>query len=368
MNDYKKIIFNSFSCDIWTELKNSKKPILIYGMGNGADKIINVFDNYGVTYRDVFASDGFVRGHLYRGKRVISYSEACEIYGRDFIIVVSFGTKLPDVMERIFSLENTHSVFAPDVPVCDGEIFNEEFFNLHCDELYQARSTFADQKSQLIFDDIVRFKLTGRLEYLRSTACDEAEADSFLQFAYYKSYVDLGAYNGDTIKKYSALCPNLKEIYAFEPDKRNFKKLSQYCEQLVDYKTTSVNCAAYSHNTTLEFSASGNRNSSAASKGSFQHRIIEIEAKSPDSVCESADFIKYDVEGMEYEALLGSKELVSRNSPDLLVSMYHKSEDLFKLPLLVKALNPNYKLYLRRLPYIPAWDLNMYAIFEKGCR
>ena len=95
---------------------------------------------------------------------------------------------------------------------------------------------------------------------------------------------------------------------------------------------------------------------------SFEHTTIEIPAKAPDLVVDKIDFIKYDVEGLEYEALLGSKRLIQNSKPQLLVSMYHKCEDMFKLPLLVKELNPDYSLYLRRLPYIPAWDLNLYAI------
>ena len=363
MNNYKNIIFDTFSCDVWHTLKNTGNPILIYGMGNGADKIISVFEKYGIEYSDVFASDGFVRGHSYRGKRVLSYTEACEKYGA-FDIVVSFGSRLPDVMEKIYSLEQSHTVYAPDVPVCEGEIFTEEFFDKHAQQLFSARELFYDQRSRLIFDDIVRFKLTGKLSYLRLTECNENEADKCLNFEKYRIYVDLGAYNGDTVKKYSALCPNLERIYAFEPDKRNFKKLSAYCEELTDVTTALFNCAAYSYDTTLEFSASGNRNSSAASQGSFRHKTVEIEAKALDSVCKSADFVKYDVEGMEYEALLGSGLLIASSSPDLLVSMYHKSEDLYKLPIILKGLNPRYKLYLRRLPYIPAWDLNMYAVTD----
>ena len=113
MINYKKYIFKEFECDVWQTLKRSKLPILIYGMGNGADKIISVFESYGIEYADVFASDGFVRGHSYRGKRVLSYSEACEIYKDEFDIVVSFGTKLPDVIERICALEEKHRVFLP---------------------------------------------------------------------------------------------------------------------------------------------------------------------------------------------------------------------------------------------------------------
>ncbi len=363
MNNYKNIIFDTFDCDIWHTLKASSLPILIYGMGNGADKIISVFEQYGITYSDVFASDGFVRGHMYRGKRVISYTEACERYSSGFDIVVSFGSKLPDVISRIFSLEDKHRVYSPDVPVCTGELFNQEFFLLHERELLEARNSLFDQKSKEIFDNIIRFKLTGNLKYLRETACSESEADSCLDYSQHKVYVDLGAYNGDTVKKYTSLCANLEKIFAFEPDTRNFKKLCTYCNDL-KIETHPLNCAAFKEDTMLEFLASGNRNSSASSQGSFQHKTVSIEAKTVDNVCLDADFIKYDVEGLEFEALLGSKRNITENAPDLLVSMYHKSEDMYALPLLVKKLNPQYKLFLRRLPYIPAWDLNLYATIK----
>ncbi len=365
MINYKKLIFNDFKEDIWHQLLDSNLPILIYGMGNGADKIINVFEKYGIKYSDVFASDGFVRGHFYKGKRVISYSEACEKYPSGFDIVVSFGTKLPDVIERIYSLAKKHKVYAPDVPVCGEELFCEEFFDEHIEEIYNARETFENEESKNVFDNIIRYKLFGALTYLKATEYSENDCDALLNTDKYESYLDLGAYNGDTIKKYLSLCRNIKEICAFEPDRRNFKKLLSYCEQISDVKINALNCAVYSENTTLSFSASGNRNSTAIANGSFEHKTIEIEAIAPDSVLSKVDFIKYDVEGLEYHALLGSKNLIQACQPDLLVSMYHKSEDVFKLPLLVKCLNPNYSLYLRRLPYVPAWDLNLYAI-KKG--
>lgn len=364
MNNYKNIIFDTFSCDIWRNLSKSNLPILIYGMGNGADKIINAFEKFQINYQDIFASDGFVRGHSFRGKRVLSYCEATKIYPQGFDIVVSFGTKLPDVIELIYSLEQNHRVYSPDVPVCDGELFTEDFFDLHSSELFEARECLSDEKSKQIYDDIIRFKLTGSLKYLKTTSCDESELDSLLNCSAYKSFLDLGAYNGDTVKKYCSLFPNLHEIYAFEPDARNFKKLCAFCDTLT-VKAYPLNYACYSSDTTLEFSSSGNRNSSASSSGSFQKKIVKVEAKAPDNIISETDFIKFDVEGLEYDALLGCKRLIQQNSPDLLVSMYHKSEDMFSLPLLVKKLNPDYSLFLRRLPYIPAWDLNLFAIKSK---
>lgn len=361
MINYKKNIFNTFDCDVWHTLKDSKLPILIYGMGNGADKILTVFEKYGIQYSDVFASDGFVRGHSYRGNRVLSYSEAIEKYPKGFDIVVSFGSKLPDVIEKIFSLEKNHNVYAPDVPVCGTELFCEEFFDTHENQLLSARESFYDELSKKVFDDIIRYKLTGKLSYLRKTAFKEKQCDDLLKLDKYTSYMDLGAYNGDTIKKYTSICPNLKKIFALEPDKRNFKKLTAYCETLPNYKFNLINKAVFSKDSVLSFASSGNRNSSASSNGSFQHKFVEVEATYADSLTDTVDFIKYDVEGLEYEALLGSRNLI-KNGADLLVSMYHKSEDVYLLPRLIKELNPCYRLYLRRLPYIPAWDLNLYAI------
>ena len=46
------------------------------------------------------------------------------------------------------------------------------------------------------------------------------------------------------------------------------------------------------------------------------------------------------------------------------MSAYHRSADLFRLPLLVHELNPGYRLYLRRMAGVPAWDINLYAVKE----
>ena len=62
------------------------------------------------------------------------------------------------------------------------------------------------------------------------------------------------------------------------------------------------------------------------------------------------------------QALFGSAETIRRFSPQLCVSLYHRSEDIFLLPMLVEHLNPGYKMYIRRGRYIPAWDINLIAV------
>ena len=66
--------------DLWSHLQSTPKPIVMYGMGNGADKILAVLEKYNIEVADFFASDGFVRGHSFHGKKVLSFSQIKEKY------------------------------------------------------------------------------------------------------------------------------------------------------------------------------------------------------------------------------------------------------------------------------------------------
>ena len=87
---YKKVALPEYPCkmDLWDKLSQENRPIVVYGMGNGADKLIKRFEKYEIEIADFFASDGFVRGHSFHGKRVKSFSEIKADYS-DFVIVLS---------------------------------------------------------------------------------------------------------------------------------------------------------------------------------------------------------------------------------------------------------------------------------------
>lgn len=47
---------------VWTRLQAETRPVVLYGMGDGADKILDRFAQLGIAAAGVFASDEFVRG------------------------------------------------------------------------------------------------------------------------------------------------------------------------------------------------------------------------------------------------------------------------------------------------------------------
>ena len=359
--------------DLWEYLKETDKKIVLYGMGNGADKILSVAERYGIEISDFFASDGFVRGHEFHGKRVLSYTETKEKYGKENIIVLlSFASSLPDVLENIYRIADECELYAPDVPVYGDEILNFEFYSSNLDKINKARELFSDEESRRIYDNIIKYKLYGKISYLRDaeSSLDEAYSD-ILKAESIEVSADLGAYNGDSIRELSRYAKNLKKVVAFEPDRRNFRKLNEWASG-VELNIEAHNLGAWSGEETLYFDGSGNRNASMTQNTSAfsdainqrKKKIVEVKADSLDNILCGAgvDYVKYDVEGSEYEALLGSEKTIKSFSPSLLVSLYHRSADIFNLPIFIKEMNPAYSLYLRRFRYIPAWDINLYAV------
>ena len=95
---------NACTPDLWRYLQSQAgRPILLWGMGDGADKVLDVCAEYGIAAADVFASDGFVRGQSFRGRRVLSFGEARATYGDCMIVLLAFGSRRPDAVRAVHS-------------------------------------------------------------------------------------------------------------------------------------------------------------------------------------------------------------------------------------------------------------------------
>ena len=62
----------------------------------------------------------------------------------------------------------------------------------------------------------------------------------------------------------------------------------------------------------------------------------------------ASNLIKMDIEGAEYDALLGARRLIHSFLPGLAISIYHRAEHLWQLPMLVRDIAPGkYSFYIR---------------------
>ncbi len=359
--------------DLWEYLKDADKTIVLYGMGNGADKILAVLAERDIPVGGVFASDGFARGNLFHGMPVRTWSDIKDEFGKENVIVLlSFGTSRPEVLENVLRIRAESELYAPDVPAFGDTLFTRPFYEEHIEEFTAARELLSDEESRRIFDNVLSYKLSGDVGYLLDAQSDEDEIwESIIHPETIRTAADLGAYNGDTVRQLLEK-GNPDTVWAMEPDVRNYKKLEAYAESETRARVIPVNAGAWNEETTLFFDKSGNRNASfevnrSQTLADRPAKVAEVKALPLDSVLDGArvDYIKYDVEGSEREALDGSVKTLAAHKPTLLVSLYHRSEDMFALPLHIQKIAPHYSaFYLRRMAGVPAWDLNLYVTSE----
>lgn len=343
--------------DLWNYLKNTQKPIVLYGMGDGAEKIISACNSYGIKISGVFSSDGFVRnGKMFKGFPVTDYSTAKRMFG-DMVVLLCFGTPLKSVLENIKKIASENTLFAPDVPVWGGPLFNSQFYEENKSSLDAVYNMLADDTSKLVFENTVKYKLSGEIDYLFNCETDNEEAYKFLNLSDNEVFVDLGAYRGDTVMEFISHTNGYNGIIAVEPDKKTFKKLISNTENLKNF--TAYNAAVCNTDNGVRFSSEGSRGSGIGA-GDF------IESVTVDSIANNGcTYIKMDVEGAELLAINGAINTIKKYHPKMKIAAYHKSEDIFKIPLAVKNIHPHYKVYMRHLPCLPAWDTDFYFIPDK---
>ena len=341
--------------ELYQHLKSSDKPIYIYGMGNGAEKLKLELDEREIPIAGIFASDEFVRGHSFLGHKVIKYSELPQ----DAVILLAFGSFLPELLERFDCMAAEHEFYAPDLPLFGDVRFDENVLSERADEIKAAYDLLADEQSKKVFENVLLYKISGKISYLRDCETDKSEIyTNILAVNQNEDYLDLGAYDGDTVRelleytnrKYSS-------IIAVEPDPKNFKKLVNKTPE-----AECINKGVYNFSGEIAFSTEASRNSSVSEKGK---RVIEVSTIDEMVGERNVSFIKMDVEGSEKAALEGGNKTFERCRPKMLISAYHRMWDIFELVNFAASILPDYKIYLRHQPYVPNWETNIIAVPEK---
>ncbi len=347
--------------DLWDKLKICGKPILLYGMGDGADKVLNVCEQKGIKVDGVFASDGFVREKIFRGFKVTSYCDAKAKFG-DFTVLLSFASSLDEVLGNIKKISSERELYCPDVPVFGEGLFDRNFVEEHAKEFETVYSLLSDEISKENYIKIILGKMTGNIDYLFSAETPVSEAyENIIRPIACSHYVDIGAYNGDTVREYLSYAGSCSRITAFEPDARNYKKLCAYAQSSSISTEHFYNIAAWNKREMLKFYARSGRNS-AGTTSHMNVKFTEIQADCADSYIDCpCDFINIDAEGSDRNVLLGLENTISQYKPKISCAVYHRNEDMYDIPLLLYKLYGGCKLYIRHFKYLPAWDTNVYA-------
>jgi FkbM family methyltransferase len=215
-------------------------------------------------------------------------------------------------------------------------------------EVRKAASLWQDDFSRQEYLNHVRWRALGDQNAL-GPPVDEKQyfPDSLYRTDDREVFVDCGAYIGDTAEELVRRNAAFSRIVAIEADPANFARLTKWIATLdapVASRINPLNIAVGAKRGNLRFQASGNDGARLAADGNVVVECVPIDQLAP---AIAPTFIKMDIEGAELDALEGARRTIQRHRPLLAVCVYHKQDDLWRIPLFINAMVEDYRFFLR---------------------
>ena len=235
-------------------------------------------------------------------------------------------------------------------------------YTRHRQRVAAAEDIWADEISRDLFRSLLRFRV----------AWDSASASRPSAGIQYfpvgvplgrtpMRFVDCGAFVGDTLTSLATLGTAIEQVYAFEPDRRNFERLVTTVREFHRVTSAQVSlwpCAVADRTGTQRFHSDSGEAGRLDESG--QTTVTTLALDDALAAVMPTD-VKMDIEGAELDALSGAERLIRRAQPRLAVCVYHRPEHLWEIPLSVRAMGVPYDFFLRSHGH-SGFDTVLYAV------
>jgi FkbM family methyltransferase len=360
------------------EILTSDKRVIIYGAGNIGKKVHSILrkrsipaycfldknckENDLVNYVPVYNPDCFPLPDEKKKEFILFIA----VFNRDSDIESIHQYLLKRNYSNIYSFLDFYRLFqlgdSSHYWLSDLEIFRNNI-----EAIEKTLHRLHDEESRNLFEKIVSYRMT-----LNSAACPQP-TDSVQYFdkniihfnPAVTAFIDCGAYNGDTLQSLEKNIGMVSRIVAFEPDMSNFQQLCAFVKkhEKLAGEVFLWPCGVWENTEDVAF-YDGQGEASALNPRSGNGK--KTNCVSLDEVLQgfSPTFIKMDIEGAEYNALLGAKNIILKNMPDLAICVYHKPDHLWSICELLHEWNVGYRFFLRLYAY-NTFDLVLYAVRDR---
>lgn len=220
-------------------------------------------------------------------------------------------------------------------------------------QIKEAAELFHDKLSLQTFVEMARTSIFADFESFSEPvkAPQYFDQDILNKLQFPVHMVDVGAYDGDTLKSFleNVGSEKLGSWVALEPDPLTFNRLKNFvCSLPVDIQNriTLINAAA-SDKEGIAYLVNEDSESAMVTdeKTSFKITLNSLDSLDCLSLC---NYIKMYIEGYEKDAINGAKNIIKRNSPSLAICVYHKPKDFFEIPLCLYKLTNRSNFMMRR--------------------
>ena len=337
------------------DVKQAKK-ICVFGMGAISYPIIAALKNFTDIRIDFLCdNDPSKWGNIYHGNLQCLSPDDLGNYGNDVAVLIT-TQHYKEIYQQLKKM-GLNKIFV----ITEYRLSNNEYFKHRGNIEVIKQNTLklieilADEESKETVQVLVKnwfdFDIAN-IGYEKIFSKDQYFPNGVIQLLTDEAFVDAGAYIGDTLLEFIEKSDrSFDSIYAFELDTCNFEKMQTSVSRLdtkLQQKIKLYNCALLDIEQEIRYEtgAHGSQSSCVNVKNSASNigktvRLSDILKN------HKVTFIKMDIEGSELKALSGGEEIIKKQKPKLAVSVYHKLEHLWEIPLYLKSIVPEYRIFIR---------------------
>jgi FkbM family methyltransferase len=332
---------------------------VLFGAGTLGKRAIELLRETGIEPLGVCDSNPQRWGEPLLGLTVLSPEQAAAAFGADAIFFVTIWNDFhwyAQTEAKLRALGCTSiSSYAPvfwrfGARFLNMLLLNEPPHRLYArrDEVLEAETLWADAESLHVYRANILWRALGDARCFPFPAPQNTYfPPDLLEPADDEVFVDCGAFDGDTLRELLAWTKGrFAEAYAIEADAVSGKKLATWVSTLpgeLQRRIHPLACAVGAERGKLRFAMSGSATATTVDEG------VEVECRTLDELLAGrrVTMIKMDIEGAEFDALLGARAVIERDRPVLAVCVYHTQADIWRIPLLLHAIRSDYLYFLR---------------------
>lgn len=358
---------------------NENFPIILYGAGNIGKDVLKRLQSIGINVAGFLDDTPSKRYSSFNGVNILNQQDMYDKYKNKVNLVVCIlntnhlCSKTIKFFEEKFNIKAISFYgFSWKYPEAFSDmhgLMHPSVFIQNKNEIMCVYESLEDEKSKIEYLNQLSFRLNldfDLLTFKQENSYFPLDLD--LGLSNELVFIDAGAFDGDTLMELRRIKPEIKilKYIGIEPDRQNFKKLSNLINSLNLEKKSFLfekGLGAISGN--VRFNSSGDMNASVDKDGNTEISLISL-SEIYEKCIQGSDsvYIKFDIEGFESNVINASLELIRANKPSMAISIYHKYDDFWNIALSIKKLNIGYRLYMRNHG-IDATDFILYAIPKK---
>lgn len=320
--------------------------IVFYGCGAIFNSIVDTWNAYVGRKVDYCCdSDSVKWGKYFCGTKCLSFQELVKIKNRSavFITIGDFEPVFKNLIESGFPLVN--QIYKYDL-ITSNFLLDQNCLEIG-DKLCQACKILSDEQSKKVFHAIVNRVLSNGEDIgVMADVCEKNQyfPANIIKLSDHESFIDVGAFNGDTVKDFiKRVNGKFENIFSFEVNSINFRLLNDNVKNMPNCDRIRIfELGLWDRESDIAYSIS--QSQSTIGEGEARGHVVPLDEMLKN---EKVTFIKMDIEGAELQALKGSKSIIKTQKPKLAICVYHDFKHLWEIPLYIKELVPEYKIYLR---------------------